>query len=261
MKTLARLPNIAEPRSPISYKRNLSRSNASHCKQPGSTAPLGAAMAAKEDVDASMAALATTIPSLGPDEFRERLTWLLQLQGDTIDSFEDRLRARGLTLRSLDLGLELKPTIPPSSSHSSPTSSPTSPPISSTKSSPGQALTSTEIEDSDLTTHNMEPDVLWQQPDPTANADADLVGLTKGLTLGQEAPKNMKFCPWRMITYYPDWFIGKANAPRVSSASLKYRGSNANFNRRVHSSTSTGSTKSGICEALLHPGSMMANLY
>lgn len=260
VKTLTRLPHIPDPRSPISHNPNLSRSSARHCKQPRSTTPLDAAMATKEYADASVAALATTIPSLGQDEFVERLTWLLQLQGDTIDSFEDKLRARGLTLRTLDLGLELKPSIPPSSSHSSPTSSPTFPPISFTKSSPGQASTSAEIEDSNLTTDNMKPDVLWQQPDPTVNADAALVALTNGLTLGQEAAKDMEFCPWRMIKYYPDWFIGKANTPRVSPSSLAYRGSNANFNRRVHFSTSTGSTKSGICEASMHPGLMKANL-
>lgn len=220
-------------------------------------------MATKVGVDTSMAALATTIPSLSPDEFKQRLTWLLQLQSDTIDSFEDKLCARGLTLRSLDLGLELKSSIPRSSSHSSPTSSPISPPISSTRSSPGQASTFTGIEDSDSTTDNMKPDVLGQQPAPTADADAALVALTRGLTPGQEAPKDMKFCPWRMVTYYPDWFIGKTNTPRVSPSSLAYNsslGSSADFNRRVHSSMSTGRTRSGICEASLHLSLMTATL-
>lgn len=167
-------------------------------------------MATKEDMDVSIAALATTIPSLSPDEFKERLAWLLQLQGDTVDSFEDKLHARGLTLRSLDLGLELKPSIPPSRSYSSPTSSPTSLPISSTKNSRGQASILSRSEDADLTSNNMKPDV----------ADAAPIALAGGLTLGQEVPKDMKFCPWRMVTHYPDWFIGKANTPRVSPLSL-----------------------------------------
>ena len=179
---------------------------------------MGAAMATKEDVHASITALATTIPSLSPDEFKERLTWLLQLQGDTIGSFEDKLHARGLTLRSLDLGLELKPTIPRSRFHSSPTSSSTSLPISSTNNSRRQASVFSQIEDSHSTCNNMKPDVLGQQLNSTA--DAALVVLTGGLTLGQEAPEDMKFCPWRMVTYYPDWFIGKANTPRVSPPSF-----------------------------------------
>jgi len=42
-----------------------------------------------------------------------------------------------------------------------------------------------------------------------------LSALTINLDYGDKADASMVFCPWRMVFHYPEWFIGKANGPRV----------------------------------------------
>lgn len=158
-----------------------------------------------------------TIPPLSSDELKERLGSLLELQGDTIESFEAKLHAEGL-IRLVGANKDDSSTSPPSS-HFSPNTSPST----STEHSPTSATTTTEPERSNSDSENifadMKADIPKRGPSPTVHADASLVASMAALTVGEEAPKDMEFCPWRMVQHYPDWFVGKANTPRVSFSS------------------------------------------
>ena len=182
--------------------------------------PSEATMASNESegVDDPKAILPPTILPLSPDEVKERLTLLLELQGVTIDTFEEKLRVQGPTLQIVVFSDS-------SATHPSSQSSPTTPTGSSTEGLPLYHPIATREayeSDSDSVTKRL-TGIPKQEPGFAADADADLVASMADLAIGEEAPKRMDFCPWRMVQNYPDWFIGKANAPRVSSLPSAFR--------------------------------------
>lgn len=170
-----------------------------------------------EGADEPRAILPTILP-LSPNEVKERLVSLLELQGISIDSYEEKVRPQGLTLQSVGFG-DSATTHP--GSHSSPTTSTTS----STECSPPHHATTTGEAggpDSDSVAQTS-TEIPKQEPSFAADADSDFVAPMADLMVGEEAPKSMDFCPWRMVQNYPDWFIGKTNTPRVSSLASAFR--------------------------------------
>ena len=156
-----------------------------------------------------------TIQPLTSDELNERLASMLELHGETMASYEEKVRAQGLTLQCVGLNHDSSTTVP--SSGSSPAISPNS----SNEHSSGGATTTTEPDASDCDfVPEMKADIQKQEPIAVDGADAGLAASMRALVVGEEAPKDMEFCPWRMVQKYPDWFIGKTNAPRVSFCPL-----------------------------------------
>lgn len=166
-----------------------------------------------EGGDEPKAILPTILP-LSPDEVKERLGELLELQGLTADSYEEKLRLQGLTLQSVR-------TSDSSTTHLSSHSSPATSTSSSTEGSPPHHATATATGEADgsdpHSVTNISTEISNQDPGVAAEADVDLVASMADLIVGEEASKSMDLCPWRMVQGYPDWFIGKANTPRVSS--------------------------------------------
>ncbi|KAL2107769.1 hypothetical protein VUR80DRAFT_4758 [Thermomyces stellatus] len=155
---------------------------------------------------------------LSPDEVKERLATFLELQGDTLDTFEEGLRLQGLTLQSVGSCLPDSPTTQPSSSSS---------PISTGSSAGSSPIRAIETAEADRSGTGFSADIIAevpkQEPGSTADTTADSVAFMADLVIGEEAPRDMSFCPWRMVQHYPDWFIGKANTPRVSSLPSAFR--------------------------------------
>lgn len=156
-----------------------------------------------------------TISPLSSDELKERLASLLDMQGDTLESFEKKLRVQGRTWQSMGMNHDDSSTTPPGAR-----SSPTTSPISPTETSPGCATTTTEVDGSDSeSAPDMKADAPKQAPSLTADVAAGFPTSAGDLIIGEEAPKDIEFCPWKMAQNYPDWFVGKANTPRVSFSS------------------------------------------
>lgn len=166
-----------------------------------------------EGADEPKAILPSILP-LSSDEVKERLGDLLELQGVTVDSYKEKLRLQGLTLQSVR-------SSDSSTTHLSSPSSPTSSTSSSTEGSPPHHATATATEEADGSdSHSVtkiSTEISNQDPGVAPEADVDLVASMADLMVGEEASKSMDLCPWRMVQGYPDWFIGKANTPRVSS--------------------------------------------
>ena len=149
------------------------------------------------------------------NEFKERLTWILSLRGQTIGSFEEELSARSRALQEAGVDPESIITRP------SPDFSSTASPNSTTQTSPDRITITTDTDRSDcepVADKITEPDMPRRKLELIVNADASLVASMENLVVGEGAPKDMDFCPWRMVQHYPDWFIGKVNTPRVSWA-------------------------------------------
>lgn len=228
-------PSLPPPRlhlisSPISNFESTSRISQTAGIKQNRTASLEEAMASDGGShDGTGASSAPAVLPPNSSEMRERLAWLLEMEGETIESYEKAVRESGLRLKSLEDSSithsgshSISHSVSHSVSHSPPppSSSLSPPPPPSAKDSPDQAAPAapTEVSDSDSIADNMKADT--PELNSGSKQDASLLASMAAMTLGEEAPKDMEFCPWKMVFNYPDWWIGKANAPRVSYRSL-----------------------------------------